>query len=64
MAQYRTLVALCVEALSTFDPSSMSVEDHLERFLQSSRSEVWLVEEGEGTISPPHMHRQRRSRPL
>jgi hypothetical protein len=36
MDHYERLVARCVEALATFDPSSTSVEDHLERFLVSS----------------------------
>ena len=40
MAYYRQLVGVCVKILSTFDSSTTSVEDHLERFLESAESEV------------------------
>ena len=43
MDHYERLVARCVEALATFDPSSTSVEDHLERFLVSSEKMVGLM---------------------
>lgn len=40
MAYYRELVAVCVKALSNFDPSTGGVEDYLERFLNSTDCEV------------------------
>ena len=43
MDHYERLVARCVEALATFDPSSTSVGDHLERFLVSSEKTVGLM---------------------
>ena len=46
MAHYRRLVAQCVEALATFDPSSTSVEDHLQRVLEISEKKVALCPGG------------------
>ena len=56
MAYYRQLVSLCVKTLSTFDPNTTSIEDHLVKFLDqevitlttSYAYDVWMLQAVEG----------------
>ena len=62
MANSQRLVGLCVKALSTFDPASTGVEDHLKRFWEMPDSDVcagggrWLLPEQQGQELPEIRH--------